>query len=54
MGGRSCELGILWSNLVRELRNNKYMGDPDILNMKEVKSRYLERVFVSQCCACSG
>ena len=54
MGGRSCELGILWSNLVRELRNNKYMGDPDILNMKEVKSRYLERVFVSQCCICSG
>ena len=46
MGGRSCELDILWSNLVRELRNNKYMGDPDLLNMKEVKSRYLERVFV--------
>ena len=21
----SCELGILWSDLVRELRNNKYM-----------------------------
>ena len=54
MGRRSCELGILWSNLVRELRNNKYMGDPDLLNVKEVERRYLERVFVSQCCACSG
>ena len=26
MGTRSCELGIPWSNLVKELRNNKYMG----------------------------
>ena len=38
---------------MRKLRNNKYMGDPYLLNVKEVKSRYLERVFVSQCCACS-
>ena len=43
MGRRSCELGILWSDLVRELRNNKYMGKPDLLSVKEVKSRYLER-----------
>ena len=28
MGRRSCELGILWSDLVRELRNNKYTGKP--------------------------
>ena len=48
------EVGILWSDLVRELRNNKYMGNPDLLSVKEVKSRYLERVFVHQCCACSG
>ena len=33
-GRRSCELGILWSDLVRELRNNKYMGNPDLLSVK--------------------
>ena len=26
MGTRSCELGILWSSLVRELCNNKQHG----------------------------
>ena len=54
VGRRSCELGILWSDLVRELRNNKCMGNPDLLSVKEVKSRYLERVFVYQCCDCRG
>ena len=54
MGRRSCELGIQWSDLVRDLRNNEYMGNPDLLSAKEVKSRYLEWVFVYQCCACSG
>ena len=24
VGKRSCELGILWSDIVRELHNNKY------------------------------
>ena len=28
MGIKSCELGILWSNLVRKLCNDKHMGDP--------------------------
>ena len=54
VGRGSCELGILLSDLVRELRNNKCMGNPDLLSVKEVKRRYLERVFVYQCCACSG
>ena len=25
-----CELGILWSNIVRELRNKKEMGNTDL------------------------
>ena len=37
VGRRSCELGILWSDLVRELRNNKYMENPDLLSVKEVE-----------------
>ena len=51
VGRGSCELGILWSDLVRELRNNKYTGKPDLLSVKEVKSRYLGREFVCQCSA---
>ena len=33
VGRRSCELSILWSDLVRELRNNKYMGKPNLLSV---------------------
>ena len=32
VGRGSCELGILWSDLVRELHNNKCMGNPDLLS----------------------
>ena len=39
--GRSlCGLGILWINIVRELRNKKEMGNTYLLSAKEARSRF--------------
>ena len=46
MGGGRCELGLLWSGVVRELRKYKRLGENGNLEHEGNEERILERELV--------